>query len=150
MSHIYKQGGKFDFLYNLPKTVFSCFCCSTINFILKFLSLSQNDIKKIIHIKNENEKNTKISKLMNCWKNKLILFYILLFIFIILFHIYVGTFCTVYINTQKHLIKSTIISFIISMFYPFGFCLITTIFRKLSLNYQNKFLFFCSKIFQLF
>ena len=150
MSHIYKQGGKFDFLYNLPKTIFSSVCCGAINFLLKFLSLSQNDVKKINNIKNENEKNIKISKLIKCWKIKLIIFYILIFIFMILFHIFVVTFFTVYINTQKHLIKSTIISFMLSMIYPFGICLITASFRKLSLYYANKFLFFCSKIFQLF
>ena len=150
MSHIYKEGGKFDFLYNLPKTIFSGICCGIINFLLKFLSLTQNDIKKLYNIQNEKKIYLELSKFVKCWKIKLIIFYILIFIFMISFHIYIGTFCTVYINTQKHLIKSTIISYVLSMIYPFGICLFTTLFRKLSLYYKNKFLFILSKIFQLF
>ena len=150
MSHIYKKGGSFDFIYNLPKTIFSSLCCGIIIFILKFLSLSQNDIKKLNNIKSEKEKNLKLSKLMKCWKIKIIIFYLLIIIFMVLFHIYVVTFCTVYVNTQKHLIKSTLISFSLSMIYPFGICLITTFLRKLSLRFKNKFLFNCSKIMQLF
>ena len=150
MSHIYKEGGKFDFLYNLPKTIFSGICCGIINFLLKFLSLSQNDIKKLYNIQNKKNLYIKLSKLIKCLKFKLNIFYVLIFIFMILFHIYVGTFCCVYVNTQKHLIKSTIISYILSMFYPFGMCLFVTIFRKLSLYYKKKFLFILSKIFQIF
>ena len=85
---------------------------------------------------------------MKVWKCKIYIFYFLIFIFMSLFHIYVMTFCTVYVNTQKHLIKSTIISFCLSMLYPFGICLITTFLRKLSLKYKNKFLFSVSKIIQ--
>jgi hypothetical protein len=150
ISHIYNKGGKFDFVYNLPKTIFSGVCCGVINFLLKFLSLSQNDIKKINSIKNKNEKNIKLSKIIKCLKFKLIIFYILIFVFMILFHFYVAIFCEIYVNTQKHLIKSSIISYFLSMIYPFGICLVNTILRKLSFYYKNKFLFFCSKIFQLF
>ena len=149
MSHIYKKGGSFDFIYNLPKILFSSLCSGVITFLLKYLSLSQkNDIKKLNDIKNEKEKINKLSKLMKVWKCKIFIFYFLIFIFMSLFHIYVMTFCTVYVNTQKHLIKSTIISFCLSMLYPFGICLITTFLRKLSLKYKNKFLFSVSKIIQ--
>ena len=150
MSHIYNKGGSFDFLYNLPKTLFSGVCCGIVNFLLKFLSLSQKDIKLLNNIKNINYKNIKIGKIIKCWKIKLIIFYILIFGFMALFHLYVGTFCSVYVNTQKHLIKSTLISFFLSMIYPFGICLVTATFRKLSLYYKNKYLFFVSKILSLF
>ena len=102
------------------------------------------------NIKNKKEKYVKLSKLMKCWKYKIIIFYFLIIIFMSLFHIYVITFCTVYVNTQKHLIKSTLISFSLSMIYPFGICFVTSLVRKLSLKYKNKILFNCSKILQLF
>ena len=150
MSHIYNKGGTFDFIYNLPKTIFSSLCCGIINFLLKFLSLSQNDIKMLNKIKNEKEKFFKLSKLMKCWKTKIIIFYLLIFILMGLFHVYVITFCMVYSNTQKHLIKSTLISFCLSMIYPFGICFFTALFRILSLKYKNKILFNFSKILKLF
>ena len=131
LCHIFIIKEEFDFIYNLSNTLCSSICCSITNFLLKFLFLSQNDIKNLNNIKNENEKN---------------IFFLLIFIFMGLFHIYVITFCAVYINTQKHLIKSTLISFMLSMVYPFGISLISNILRKLSLYCENKFLFFCSKI----
>ena len=112
MSHIYNKGGTFDFIYNLPKTIFSSLCCGVINFLLKFLSLSQNDIKILNNIKNEKERNFKLSKLMKCWKCKIIIFYFLIIILMSLFHVYVMTFCTVYRNTQKHLIKVFLLVFL--------------------------------------
>ena len=150
MSHIYKQGGAFDFIYNLPKTIFSGVCCGVINFLLKFLSLSQKDIDKLNKINNEKDKIKEINKFKKNWYCKIIIFYILIFIFIELFQIYVGTFCLIYKNTQKHLFKSTTISFILSMIYPFGICLLTAIFRKISLIKKNKFLFLLSKLLQMF
>ena len=150
MSHIYKKGGSFDFIYNLPKTIFSSICCGVTNFILKYLSLTQKDISLLNQLKNEKEKIDKINKIKKYLLFKLIIFYFLLFLFIELFQIYVGTFCTIYKNTQKHLFKNTFISFLLSMIYPFGICLFTTIFRKLSLYKRSKLFFLISKIFQLF
>ncbi len=85
MSHIYKQGGAFDFIYNLPKTIFSGVCCGVINFLLKFLSLSQKDIDKLNKINNEKDKIKEINKYRKIWYCKIIIFYILIFLFIELF-----------------------------------------------------------------
>ena len=43
-------------------------------------------------------------------------------------------FCAIYINTQIHLIKDTLISFGLSLFYPFCINLIAGIFRIPSLS----------------
>ena len=48
-------------------------------------------------------------------------------------------FCTIYKNTQFHLLKDTLMSFGISMFTPFGFYLLPGIFRIPALsNPKNK------------
>ena len=75
MSHIYKKGGSFDFIYNLPKVIFSSLCCGVINFILKFLSLLHKDIKMLNKIKDEKEKNNKLNKILKCYKCKIYIFY---------------------------------------------------------------------------
>ena len=150
MSHIYKKGGSFDFIYNLPKVIFSSLCCGVINFILKFLSLLHKDIKMLNKIKDEKEKNNKLNKILKCYKCKIYIFYFLIMVLMLLFHVYVITFCSVYVNTQKHLIKSTLISFALSMVYPFGICFFTAVLRKLSLKCKSKILFYCSKFMQLF
>jgi hypothetical protein len=62
-------------------------------------------------------------------------------------------FGAIYRNTQLHLIKDTLISFGLSLFYPFGIYLIPGLFRIPSLsNSKNKrrYLYSLSLLFQLF
>ena len=61
-------------------------------------------------------------------------------------------FCAIYVKTQLHLIKDTLISFGLSLLYPFGINLIPGIFRIPFLSIQkNKrtYLYNLSKIFQM-
>ena len=148
MSKIYKSKGKYQFIYSLPKTIFSSICCILINMLLKFISLSNKQIIRLTKEKNAKKEEKILFEIIKSLKIKLIIFFILIFLFSIIFWYYVTAFCSVYINTQKHLITNTIISFGESMLYPFGICLITTILRKISLRYKIKFVFIISKIFE--
>ena len=48
-------------------------------------------------------------------------------------------FGAIYTNTQLHLIEDTLISFGLSLLYPFGFCLLPEIFRiPALLNKKSK------------
>ena len=47
MHKIYEDQGNFNFLYNLPKILYSTIISSVINFIILFLSLIEKDIIKI-------------------------------------------------------------------------------------------------------
>ncbi len=47
-------------------------------------------------------------------------------------------FCSVYPNTQMHLLKDTLISFGISFIYPFALYFIPTIFRIPALADNNR------------
>ena len=134
MHKIYKDKGKFNFIYQLLNILYSTLISSIINIILKFLSLSEN---KIIEIKN-NDKKDNINKIKKCFKIKFILFYILNFILLLSFWFYVSCFCAVYKNTQIHLIKDTLVSFGLSLLYPFGLCLLPGIFRIPSLRASKQ------------
>ena len=69
---------------------------------------------------------------------KLIIFFILIFIFLILFWYYLICFCGVYKNTQIHVIKDTLISFGLSLMYPFILNLLPGLFRIPSLKKKNR------------
>ena len=61
-------------------------------------------------------------------------------------------FCAIYSNTQIHLIKDTIISFVLSLFYPLGIYLIPGIFRIHALSNsktKRSYLFRISKVIQM-
>ena len=86
-------------------------------------------------------------------KIKFALFFVISFIFLFLFSYYVICFCGVYINTQTHLIKDSVISFGISLLYPFGIYLLPGIFRIFALKNKKKdrsIIYRISKILQMF
>ena len=124
MHEIYEESGKFNFIYHIPQILYSTIISSSINIIIKTLSLSEKNIleikkeKKIIDLKN------KIKKVLKCLKIKFTFFFILSFIFLVLFWYYLSFFCAVYKNTQIHLLKDTLLSFCLSLLYSFGLNLI--------------------------
>ena len=129
MHNIYKVKGKYDFIYQLPKIIYSNLISTVINLLMCYLCLSE---KTVVNIrKNLNKEN--YSKLLSEFKEalliKLIIYYILYILFFILFWYYVSCFCVVYKNTQLYLIKDTLISFGLSLMYPLGYYLIPGIFR---------------------
>ena len=71
---------------------------------------------------------------------------------LLLFWYYLSMFCAIYKNTQLHLIKDTLISFGLSLVYPFGISLFPGLFRIPSLSNKKgkrKYLYSISKILQL-
>ena len=129
MHKIYKDRGKFDLLFQIPQILYSTLISKLIDTLIKSLALSQ-DI--IVELKNEKEKyniNKKIAKALSNIKIKFILFYIFNFIILSCFWYYVTCFCGVYVNTQIHLIKDSVISLITPLLYPFVIYLIPGIFR---------------------
>ena len=83
---------------------------------------------------------------------KFILYFIISFIFLIFFWYYLSMFGAIYMNTQYHLIKDTLISFGLSLIYPFGIYLLPGLFRIPALsNIKNKrsFLYTISKFIQM-
>ena len=150
MHKIYENYGIFNFIYQLPKILYSTIISSLINTIVKFLSLSEKNILQLKNAKNNVDIiSMKIKKIL---KIKLILFFIFIILFLSFFWFYLSCFCAVYTNTQFHLIKDTLISFGLSLIYPFGINLLPGIFRISALSDQNnkkKYLYIISKIVQI-
>ena len=133
MNKIYEDEGIFNFVYFLPQMIYSTIISVTINSIIRFLSLTE---KNIIEIKNnKNEKKTE--KIKKCLKIKFILFFSLSLLFLFVFWYYISCFCAVYKKTQLYLLKDTLISFSLSMVYPFIIYLIPGLCRIPSLKYPK-------------
>ena len=148
MHEIYIKNGEFNFIYQIPKIIYSTMICSAINTIVSILSLTERNILEFKRIEMNIEK--KFLNLIKCIKIKFILFFIVSFLFLIFFWYYISCFCAIYINTQLHLLKNSIISFGLTMIYPFGLYLLPGIFRIPSLKGKNKdCLYKISKIIQI-
>ena len=138
MHKLYLELGEYKFINQLPKIVYSSLISSLVNFLLKSISLSG---KNILLLKRQPDKELALIKSAQVEKRekiKLFLFYLIGFIFLIFFWYFLGCFCAVYINTQIILLQDTIISFITSLIYPFGYYLIPAILRIRALKSDKK------------
>ena len=73
-------------------------------------------------------------------------FFVLSFLILISLWYYITCFCGIYVNTQIQLLKDTIVSFIISLVYPFLTCLIPGVFRISALKDEKSSLGFIYKL----
>ena len=140
MHKIYIDNGIFKniIVYQIPQLLYSSNISAIINTILKLLSLSE---RNILNIKNEKNiviayKKSKAAK--KCIFLKFSIFFILGNILLLFFWYYISCFCVVYNNTQIILIKDTLLSFALSMIYPFGLNLLPGIFRITALRAKGK------------
>ena len=147
LHQIYEEKGSYNFIYRLSSILYSSIISGSIDLIIKYFSLSE---KNIIEIKNSETKNNA-KKEFNFLKTKFILFFIFDLFFLLLFWFYISCFCAVYINTQIHHIKDTLISFGLSQIYPFIINLMPGFIRIHSLKSEKnkKYSYTISRIIQL-
>ena len=129
MHKIYQDNGHFNFLYQIPQILYSTLNSRFIDSLIKNFSLSQDSL---VRLKQETRKNNieqKRKKLFLVLKIKFIVFFVLTLIFLIFCLFYITCFCGIYINTQVHLFKDSIISAVSSLCIPFVLYLVTGIFR---------------------
>ena len=120
MNKIYEDNGAYNFIYQLPQIFYSSLISVVFNMLLKMLSLSEKqilDIKREADTEKAKELAEKTKKKLNL---KLIIFLIISFLLMLFFWYFISCFCAVYINTQITLIEDTLISFGLSMLYPFA------------------------------
>ena len=138
MHKIYKDKGKYDLLFRIPQILYSTFISKLIDTLIKSLSLHQNYIVELKQEIGKNNIKKKYTKILKIIKIKIILFFILSFVILSYFWYYIICFCGIYVNTQIHLIKDTIISLITSLIIPFFINLIPGIFRILALRMKKS------------
>ena len=138
MHKIYLDYGKYNFVSHIPQIIYSVIISESIDTFLKYLSLSEKDIYKVKKLKNIKEIVDGIKKLIRCLKIKFFFFFVICFIFMSFYWYFISIFCAIYENTQSILFKDSFSSFLMSMLYPFGFYLLPTSLRIISLRSESK------------
>ena len=152
MHKIYMDEGNYNFIYQIPQIIYSSLISGIINAIIKYLSLSQDNIVKLKQSKKKKNLEERHRELLTNLKIKFIIFFIISFILLLMCWYYITCFCGVFINTQIHLIKDSIVSFAMGLLYPFGIYLIPGIFRIPALSdtkKNKKYLYQFSSILQM-
>ena len=129
MHQIYEDKGKYNFLFQIPIILYSTIISRLIDSVIKTLALSQDKIVEFKQIKEKNNLNMKYKRLILMLKIKFIFFFIICFLVLSFFLHYITCFCGIYINTQEHVIKDSIISFATALSYPLALYMIPGIFR---------------------
>ena len=126
---IYVDKGSFDLIYQLPHIIYSSLIPIILIKFLKLLSLSNDGIISFKQDKSKENIYKRGKKLKNKLKIKFFLYFIFSFIILLFIWYYLAIFGVVYKNSQYHLLKDTLSSFILSLIYPFGIYLLPGIFR---------------------
>ena len=132
MHKIYVDSGLFNLSYQLPQIIYSSIISNIINLIIEYLSSSENTIISIKSIKFITSFIKK--RIIKRIKIKYDFFFITTFILLLSFWYYVSCFCSIYNNTQIHLINDSLISFGFSLIYPFFINLIPGMLRITALR----------------
>ena len=149
MHKIYQSKGEFDYVYQLPITIYSYLISTILNIPLNSLGLSNDAI--ILFNQEQSKINImhKAKALKKKLKIRFVLYFIICLVFLICFWYYISMFCVIYRNTQLHLLKDTLMSFGLSLIFPFFYNLFPVLFRihSLSDNKNNrKYLYNFSKL----
>ena len=150
MHRIYEDIGIFNFTYFIPQIIYSIIICSIFFSILKNFSLPQRNILEIKYEKNKDNLKARVINVIKCINIKFICFFSFSIFFLLIFWYYLSCFCAIYNNTQIYLLKIVLISFSLSLIYPFIICLLPGTFRIPSLKGSDKCLYKISRIIQLY
>ena len=131
---IYKDGGKYNLSYFMPKILYSFIISYIIMIFIKYFSSSQRNLLKLKNEDNYYKLEKIADNIRRCLLIKYIIFYIFSFIYLLLFWYYLSSFCAIYQNSQIYLVKNTFMSFAIYILFPNFFILLTCSFRIYSLR----------------
>ena len=150
MHKIYINHGIFNFIYQLPQIIYSSIISIFCNLIINYLALSGKNLLKIKKCENKFEVYNKSLNLYNYLRIKFNFFFIIGLVFLCFCWYFISAFCAVYKNTQKIYLKNCILSFTISIIYPFVLNIIPAILRIYSLKNSNrKYIYILSKLFAI-
>ena len=145
MSKIFERKINYNFI---PQIIYSTIISHFISNIIKNICLSKTNL---LEIKKESELEKidyKIKKYIKYLKIRFCIFFFICFILLIIFWIYIATFCAIYENTQIYPIINTLISFFLFLISPFILYLFSGFIRIESIKNKGKFLYILSKLIQ--
>ena len=139
MHQIYQDKGKYNIIYQFPFITYSAIISTVIlRIILSTLVLTE---KSILEVKNQKSKILAEKKKKEVLKYMIIkfsIFFVLNLFLLIVFWYYLTCFNALYQNTQIDLIINSLISFGLSLVYPFVINIIPGFFRMDSLDGNKR------------
>ena len=136
MHKLYVDYGKYSFIAQIPQIIYSSIVSLVIEILIGFLSFTDVYIYQVRQLKEY--KPEAVKKVLKSIKIKLIIFFVITFLFFAFYWYWISAFCAVYNNTQVTYFKDFATSFTLGLVYPFGIQLAFTIVRKCTLKDKTK------------
>ena len=151
ISEAYHNNGVLDIISGLPKSIYSYIATLITTNLLRMLSTTKSELLKLIKAKynNKNYLNLIYAKLVKL-KIKLIVYFILVFLFTLFFLYYTTAFCAVYQNSQKYWFLGCLESFGIDSLVCIIICFLLALFRYVSIKKRIKCFYIFSNIISTF
>ena len=141
MHKIYLDYGKYSIIAQIPQIIYSNVTSESLDVLLRYLCLTEKSIYKIKKLEEKSDTiitKKKIFTIIKRMRFRLVYYFIVTFFFMVFFWYFISAFCAVYKNTQIFLIKDLIISFILSLIYPFILYIFPSALRIISLKDKKK------------
>jgi hypothetical protein len=151
ISNAYHNDGALDFISGLPKSIYSFVATLVTTNLLRMLSNSRTELKKLIREKRKHKNyiyliNIKLKKL----RKKLIAYFIFVFTLGLVFFYYVSAFCAVYKYSQKYWFLGCLQSFGIDSAVAIIICIFIALFRYISIKRKIKYFYFLANFISTF
>ena len=150
MRAIYIYKGNTNAAVHIPNIILSSLCCLVANLIIRFVSLNEREISKILQINDPNERKKLSNQMKKISNIKLIVLYSISGALLVLFWYYVSAFCAVFKNSQGHYFINVLVSFIICNLWPCVISLIPAFLRKKALENNSETMYNVSQILSYF
>ena len=138
MHKIYESKGQFDLESQLPIITYSSLISLLLNTPLNSFDLSNVEIISFKQVQSNLNLIRGVKDLKNRLAIKSIIYFILSFLLLIFFWYYISMFGAIYRNTQMHLLKDILMSFVLSLFFPFAIYLLPGILRIPALSKKKN------------
>ena len=150
MRAIYIYKGNTNAAVHVPNIILSSLCCLIMSLIVRFVSLNERDINKIVQSPRD-ERRKLAANLSKIAKIKLFILYGVSGFLIGLCWYYVAAFCAVFKNSQGHYFINVLVAFIVCNLWPCVTSLIPAFLRKKALdNRASETLYKVSQIISYF
>ena len=151
ISDAYHNDGVLDFFSGLPKTIYSFVATLVTTNLLRMLSNNKNELKKIIRTKSKTKNYLYIINIkLNILRQKLIVYFILVFLLGLLFLYYVTAFCSIYHYSQKYWFIGCLESLGLDFLVAIIACVFIALFRYISIKKHIKCLYILANIISTF
>ena len=146
ISQTFVNEGKLNFFKSLPKAIYSLLITISFCIILKLLLNNKKEILDLIKSKEKIKFNLTSSEILKSVKTKLIIYFIIQFLFTLFFLYYCSAFCAVYQNSQIFLVFGFLETILFDIIFSCLYCLFLTSIRIISIKKRIKCLYSITKI----